>query len=323
MSTTDGIATVAAASSDPAGGLAASPAGGETMALIAREVAKGHCILFLGAGVHYPPPAGSPWEASYPVENRPPLGKELAKILAADCNLAATDPDEVKNNLGNLARIATFYEMKRDRSQLITAVQNAVGRARRPSAAVRALAELPFPLILTTNYDQLLERALMAIDTKTLRKGVYDPLGQESTKDISDGGEDPTQPFVFKIHGDVDVPKSVVITDEDYIQFTLRMGDRDPLHPVPETFRFQFKRMPTLFIGYSLVDYNLRLLFKTLRWKLDPAQRKPAYSVDLNPDPLLVEQFERRDRYVQFIVQNLWTFIPELYRQVQGKEMPL
>ena len=118
-------------------------------------------------------------------------------------------------------------------------------------------------------------------------------------------------------------PKSVVITDEDYIQFTLRMGDRDALHPVPETFRYQFKRMPTLFIGYSLVDYNLRLLFKTLRWKLDPAQRKPAYSVDLYPDPLLVEQFERRDRYVQFIVQDLWTFIPELYRQVKGKEMPV
>ena len=226
------------------------------------------------------------------------------------------------DNLGNLARIATFYEMQRSRNELVTAVQNAVGRATKPSAAVRALAELDFPLVLTTNYDQLLERALNKAD-KNPRKGVYDPEGLEATTDFPDGADDPQRPFIFKIHGDVDAPKSVVITDEDYIQFTLRMGDRDALHPVPETFRYQFKRMPTLFIGYSLVDYNLRLLFKTLRWKLDPAQRKPAYSVDLYPDPLLVEQFERRDRYVQFIVQDLWTFIPELYRQVKGKEMPV
>ena len=252
---------------------------------------------------------------------RPPLGKQLSKLLADNCDLATNYPNEI-NNLGNLARIATFYEMKRDRNQLVTAVQEAVGRATKPSAAVRALAELDFPLILTTNYDQLLERALNKAD-KNPRKGVYDPAGLEATTDFADGADDPQRPFIFKIHGDVDVPKSVVITDEDYIQFTLRMGDRDALHPVPETFRYQFKRMPTLFIGYSLVDYNLRLLFKTLRWKLDPAQRKPAYSVDLYPDPLLVEQFERRDRYVQFIVQDLWTFIPELYRQVKGKEMPL
>ena len=211
------------------------------------------------------------------------VGRKLAELLAADCKLAQTYPKEV-DNLGNLARIATFYEMQRSRNELVTAVQDAVGRATKPSAAVRALAELDFPLVLTTNYDQLLERALNKAD-KNPRKGVYDPEGLEATTDFPDGADDPQRPFIFKIHGDVDAPKSVVITDEDYIQFTLRMGDRDALHPVPETFRYQFKRMPTLFIGYSLVDYNLRLLFKTLRWKLDPAQRKPAYSVDLYPDP--------------------------------------
>ncbi|MGI8435998.1 MAG: SIR2 family NAD-dependent protein deacylase [Chthoniobacterales bacterium] len=317
MATTNGTSSPA----NVGGGTAPALVGGDAMALLAREVARGRCILFVGAGVHYPPPAGSPFEASYPPEMRPPLGKELSKILADDCNLAASFPNELKN-LSNLARIATFYEMQRDRNQLITTVQNAVGRTTRPSAAVRALAELDFPLVLTTNYDQLLERALIKAD-KSPRKGVYDPAGLEATTDFPDGADDVQRPFIFKIHGDVDVPKSVVITDEDYIQFTLRMGDRDALHPVPETFRYQFKRMPTLFIGYSLVDYNLRLLFKTLRWKLDPAQRKPTYSVDLYPDPLLVEQFERRDRYVQFIVEDLWTFIPELYRQVKGKEMSL
>jgi hypothetical protein len=317
MSATDRPTAVA----QPSAGAVAVAAGSDAMDVLVNEVMRGRCILFVGAGVHYPPPAGSPFEASYPKESRPPLGKALAQLLADDSRLATAYPNEL-TNIGNLSRIATFYEMQRSRNQLIEAVQNAVGHATKPSAAVRALAELNFPLILTTNYDQLLERALIKAD-KSPRKGVYDPTGLEATTDFPDGAEDPMRPFIFKIHGDVDVPKSVVITDEDYIQFTLRMGDRDALHPVPETFRYQFKRMPTLFIGYSLVDYNLRLLFKTLRWKLDPAQRKPAFSVDLFPDPLLVEQFERRDRYVQFIVQDLWTFVPELYRRVKGKEMPL
>ena len=34
----------------------------------------------------------------------------------------------------------------------------------------------------------------------------------------------------------------------------------------------------TLFVGYSLLDYNLRLLFKTLRWKIDSANLERVLS---------------------------------------------
>lgn len=186
---------------------------------------------------------------------------------------------------------------------------------------MRALAELDFPLILTTNYDQLLERALSKAD-KSPRKGVYDPAGLEATTDFADGAEDPQRPSIFKIHGDVDVPKSVVITDEDYIQFTLRMGDHDALHPVPETFRYQFKRMPTLFIGYSLVDYICGSFSKRCAGNSIPRNA----SLLTRSISILIRCSSSNssgDRYVQFIVQDLWTFIPELYRQVKGKEMPV
>ena len=71
------------------------------------------------------------------------------------------------------------------------------------------------------------------------------------------------------------IARSLVITDEDYIQFVLRMTDKEPYHPVPVTMKHYLKRWPTLFIGYSLKDYNLRLLFRTLRWKLDKAKFPP------------------------------------------------
>lgn len=37
--------------------------------LVGDAVRGGHCILFLGAGVHAPPPDGSPFR--YPAEQRP------------------------------------------------------------------------------------------------------------------------------------------------------------------------------------------------------------------------------------------------------------
>ena len=295
----------------------------DPMAAVTRAVANGDCILFLGAGIHYPPPIGSPYEESYPPSVRPVLAKRLAKVLARHCKLRQTHPDEVHDRM-DLARIASFYEIACGRATLIAAIRHSTQRRKRPSAALRALAELDFPLVLTTNYDHLIEDALTQA-VKDPRKGVYNPDRLIPTVDALDDFRDPRQPFVFKVHGDIDNGNSLVITDENYIHFTLRMGDREELHPVPEAVRFSLRRRPTLFIGYRLVDYNLRLLFKTLRWKLDAGgdgRRNAGYAVDPYPDPLIVEQYANRERCIQFIVQDLWTFVPELYQRVKGRPMP-
>ncbi len=84
------------------------------------------------------------------------------------------------------------------------------------------------------------------------------------------------------------------------------------------------KRWPTLFIGYSLMDYNLRLLFQTLRWKVDRARFPMAYSVDPYPDPLLEFTLGAGlQRQVIFIAQDVWTFVPALYRAVVGEDPPV
>jgi hypothetical protein len=113
-----------------------------------------------------------------------------------------------------------------------------------------------------------------------------------------------------------------VVTDEDYIDFILRMGQGDVYYPVPLTFLFYFKKWITLFIGYSLQDYNLRLLFKTMRWRVDRANIPDSYSVDINPDPLILDVWHNQRRYVKFIVEDVWSFVPNLYELVLGKPMP-
>ena len=114
-----------------------------------------------------------------------------------------------------------------------------------------------------------------------------------------------------------------MITDEDYIQFVLRMSDRDPtMGAIPTTLSYHFKVWPTLFVGYSLMDYNLRLLFKTLRWRIDQARTPATYAVDYAPDPLVVRVWQDHRRLVTFIVENVWSFVPKLYHRVTGSEMP-
>jgi hypothetical protein len=102
----------------------------------------------------------------------------------------------------------------------------------------------------------------------------------------------------------------------------MRMGATESSHPIPQTFRFRFSKWPTLFVGYSLVDYNLRLLFRTLRFKIDKSERPSSYSLDLRPDPLIRYVWEK-DQGFRFIAEDVWTFVPWLYHEVLGTEMPL
>lgn len=64
-------------------------------------------------------------------------------------------------------------------------------------------------VIVTTNYDPFIENLLEEISAKPSifvgQKGFFDPT--------NDWGE------LFKIHGDVTDPKSIIITDEDYIKY--------------------------------------------------------------------------------------------------------
>jgi hypothetical protein len=286
-----------------------------TVEQVAAAVTRGQCLLFLGAGVHGPPPDGSKYV--YGEDLRPPLGGTLSELLAEKCDLASKYPGE---NTRNLQRTSLFFETLRSRRQLVEEIENAVQVGKKPSPVLRGLAELGFPLIITTNFDQLLEKA-MADAGKDPRVTVYTP---DSTRPTDQYLDEPSadRPFLFKIHGDIGHPESIVITDEDYIQFVLRMTDQALYYPVPDTFTYQFQRWTTLFVGYSLVDYNLRLLFKTLRWRFDKANIPDAYSVDCKPDPLILEVFQNQEKYLKFIVQDVWMFVPALYQAVLGKEMP-
>ncbi len=285
---------------------------GRFLDLVGGAVRDQQCILFLGAGVHAPPPEGSGFH--YPPEQRPPVGAALSRRLADECDFAARFPGE---DPSNLQRVALAYEIDSSRGRLVDAIGGAVDAGKAPSPMLHALARLDFPLVITTNYDGLFERALRDAG-KEPRVSVYKP-GDEPTTDFED--ETAQSPVIYKLHGDVAHRESLVVTDEDYIQFVLRMSDKEPYDPIPLSLKHFLKRWTTLFIGYSLLDYNLRLLFKTLRWRIDPARIPDTYSVDFHPDALILDVWQSQRRYVKFIAQDVWSFVPALYERVLGEEL--
>jgi hypothetical protein len=290
-----------------------SEASDALLAAISSKVAMGQCILFLGNAVHVLPPPSS--EFDYPKSARPLLEAEISNFLAE----LSSYPEE--RDRYDLQRVSWYFEFKFGfRSKLMDAIKSAVQVGKSPSPVLHALARLPFKLIITTNYDNLFEKALEEAGKK-FTVSTYSPLSNRRTLDC---GMDPSSdnPFILKLHGDLETPESPVITDQDYIQFTLRMTDKRPFNPVPTNVLTYLMRWPTLFRGYSFRDYNSRLLFKALRWKMDQALVPPVYAVDPNPDMLIRDLWESRSRYLRFVVSDLWEFVPELYRQVSNQEMP-
>lgn len=285
---------------------------------IAEHIERGECLLFLGAGVHYGPPAESPY--AYPEDQRPLLGNALAERLIKRCAFEKKFPNESPYDLH---RVALCYEQEHNRDALDNEIKAAVHDGKRPSPVLRGLAQLPFPIIITTNYDKLFEMALYQAG-KTPVVGWYDTYRYAVTQEHRKATTQ--NPFVYKLHGDIiQKASSVVITDEDYIVFILRMSaDRRPHNPVPETFMYNFTRWPTLFIGYSLRDYNLRVIFQTLRWTMDQNDRSfpSAYSIDPYPDQLILAIYQDEKHYVTFLEQDVWTFVPALYYRVTNQEMP-
>jgi hypothetical protein len=282
---------------------------------IIKAVKEGKCILFLGAMVSAP----APKESAFSYDKGPPGGGKLSELLASMCGYEGNDK-------WNLSRVSLDYATRKNRNSLIKVITEAVSNpSLEASPAMHMLAALPFPIVVTTNYDHLFDNALRRATTRSGERKdpivkIYDPKRKEPPDEVP---LDPIEqrPVLLKIHGDIDVPESIVVTEEDYIVFLHRMSNHN-LHPFHEYIRARMKKWPILFIGYSLLDYNLRLLLRSLHWTMDPAQRLLLFSVDPSPDKLIkaVWQGSGEDRIIYFVEKDLWEFVPNLYQACMGKE---
>lgn len=138
-----------------------------------------------------------------------------------------------------------------------------------PHHVYRYLPTLDLPLWITTNYDDLIERALRAVYPKSPQRAISNWTPPDSGRDVEPFDESlvPTakRPLVFYLHGSYRDDLSMVITEDDYLDFIERMSDEPGV--VPPAVELAFRESSMLFIGYGFRDLNLQLFLRRLQLK--------------------------------------------------------
>ncbi len=182
-----------------------------------------------------------------------PSGTELAEYLADKCNYPGEDHFD-------LLRVAQFFALKRGEMKLRNSVKEKLSSENvQPNEAHKILAGWPIKFVFTTNYDNLMERAFV-MNGKDPAKAIYNRFGdQEQIKSESTINS----PLVYKLHGSLDDIDSMVITEDNYIDFLISLIEGNP--KIPDNVRNCFQTNSILFIGYGLKDWNIRVLLRYFR----------------------------------------------------------
>ncbi len=299
--------------------------------LIRSRLQSSKVIPFLGAGASLGgrDPRAQPWTPSASASL--PTGAELADFLAKPVKFP---PDEA---VQELTKVAKYYEMMAGRDVLDEELHGVFSHPA-PYGKIHAyLASNPTPLlIISTNYDNLIEDALAdqghkfdvvvhltpatlkrATDSERADSILWRPHGGEPRFVTDDelAEIDPTRRFVvYKMHGSVDeqLPKrdSYVITEDDYVDFLTRMVSQSA-NAIPSFVAKQMAQSNLLFLGYSLRDWNLRVLLN----QIDRLTRRSitSWAVQYNPSQLEEKFWDKRgvaifnlkvDEFVQAMQQE-------------------
>jgi hypothetical protein len=295
--------------------------------IVARRLKEGKVIPFLGAGANL---CGRPAEANWRNGRYLPSGAELASYLAE--SYAYPDDETL-----DLLRVSQYVQSVTGGRVLYDELHDVFARDYAPTALHGLLASLPAAirewreqgysarqqLIITTNYDDALERAFAAVDepfdvVTYLAKG---PDRGRFLHKMPDGGEqvihEPNlyrglaleqRPVILKIHGAVDRVRedrdSYVITEDHYIEY---LAQTDIANIIPAALMAVMNESHFLFLGYSLRDWNLRVILHRI-WGQQPFEDKFT-SWAIRKDPSRLEERLWRSRNVEILDVDLDAYV--------------
>jgi hypothetical protein len=239
--------------------------------LLLARIADGACTPFLGAGA---------------TAHALPLASDIARRWAGDHGYPLGDADD-------LARVAQFLAVHQDDAmypkeligdefaQLDPPDFTADGE---PHAL---LASLPLPIFITTNYDDSMYAALAAAGKDPHREVCRwnrSPALAEEPSPFADAAYVPTaaNPLVYHLHGRIGLPESLVLTEDDYLDFLVAVS-RDP-GLLPHPIQRALAGTSLLFIGYRLADWEFRVIHRGLVAATEASLRRLSVTVQLTAD---------------------------------------
>jgi len=301
---------------------------------VLRDLAENRVVPLLGAGVNLSERAPNEiWD----VETNLPSGSELAAYLAkifyypeerpidllrVSQYAAATDgTGPLYGELRQLfyreyppTRVHTFFATLPKRLE--------------PLRAEEPQPDAPYQLIVTTNYDDALERAFddagepfdvvwYIADGDERGKFWHRPPGGEArTIERPDEYDDLSlerRSVILKIHGALDREDrqrdSYVITEDHYIDY-LTKTELKQLVPIELVTKLLSSRF--LFLGYSMQDWNLRVILHRI-WGRQPLTYR-SWAIQRNASEIERKLWKSRD--VEVLDIPLDHYIDELQRRL-------
>ena len=247
--------------------------------------------------------------------------------------LEANYADLVKLRAHDLPRVALHIEARPGgRNQLLTLLADILpDKEREPSPLLTTLAQLPFRLIVTTNYDRLMERAfkqetnIEPIVVVQPTRGFKPKKQREWEQKLAQlvpatpsarGNDEPL--ILYKIHGTFgDDEAGLVISEEDYIGFPTVAGT-DSRRGMPPLIRQMVVDGNLLFLGYSLEDWNFRAIYKGLIEPLPDSKKRMSFAIQRRPSEFWANFWAKPPKNVTIYDKDLYTFADEL-RQEDGR----
>jgi hypothetical protein len=247
----------------------------------------------------------------------PVLGTDVAELTRALAQRFGYPPDGERVTL---ASVAQYVAVMKGSGPLYDGLHELLDADLAPTALHTFLASLP-PLlrergltpqvVVTTSYDTALEKAFEeageAVEVVTYlatgrHRGRFCHIAPDGTGRLI---EEPNtyatelgldrNTVILKLHGQVDRTlarewESFVVTEDDYIEY---LAHTEIAAAVPVSLAARLRRSHFLFLGYTMADWNLRVILHRL-WGDQPLSYR-SWAVQPAPKPLEREFWHRRD----------------------------
>lgn len=297
--------------------------------LIYENLTQGLVIPFLGAGASFNRMPSTTGGEEKTKQLYLPTGYELADYLARKAEFPSGEPIE-------LAKVAQYYSLVGGRTPLYRELHSIFDRDFPVAPLHTFLAGIEHPLlIITTNYDDLIERAFLE------QKRPFDIVVHTTNPDLGDrvlwlqnGSSVPREvspnkldidlgavTVIYKMHGTVDRHKAdldqYVITEDDYVDFLVRMTKNKA---IPAIFAEPFQTSHFLFLGYSLRDWNLRVILNRIQTDLRRASDIISWGIQYKPSLMERKFWQKRGVEIYDLLLN--EFVQALGERAQGDRHP-
>lgn len=312
---------------------------------VVMAMSRARLVPFLGAGVNKCQPQAA--ERRDQGTTSLPDAKGLARYIAKRHEI----PGHARRS-SDLERISQYvyqqvgYQPLYDDLHELFDADYSPTRAHEFLASVPSLLrekeyEIPHQLIVTTNYDDLMEAALVRAGTPPdvvyyLAEGQYrgrfahrfqggEPKIIERPNEYR-GLDLGQRPVVLKVHGavkrrdevtglDDDKSDSYVITEDHYINY---LAQAELTSLVPQPLPAILKNSAFLFLGYGLRDWNMRVILHRI-WHEDP-YKNTSWAIQLRPEKVECDFWKMRNlmildadltEYIEALGQCLKSFPPK------------